>query len=84
MQSSKYKQFLQLSLIILTPGYCIHSINHPGRLFNFGPMRVGVFSKGCLLFSQHFQQVRTFLENNKRGITSYFTSTRQNKVQKLT
>ena len=45
------------------------SIKCPGRLFNFGPMRIWaltrggrLFQGGSLLFSQQFQQARTFLE----------------------
>ena len=47
--------------------YRIYSINLPVRLFNFGPMRVGAYSRWRLLFSQHLQQVRTFSisENSK-------------------
>ena len=42
-------------------GYRIHSINCPGRSYEGGRL----FEGGRLLFSQHFQQARTFLDNNK-------------------
>ena len=59
-----------------------------GRLFNFGPIRVGAYSReggGRVLFSQHFQYARTFLENNKTR-DNKFISLQQDKntVQKLT
>ena len=44
----------------------IYSISRPGRLFNFGPMRLGAYSRVVVYyFSQHFQQAKTFLENNE-------------------
>ena len=35
---------------------------------------------GPLLFSQHLQQARTFLENSKQGITSFFRFKRPSKT----
>ena len=42
-----------LDLILLTTAYHINSNKRPGRLFNFGTVRLGAYS-GLLFYSERF------------------------------
>ena len=50
--------------------YRIYSFNRPGRLFNFGPMRVGAYSRWALITFPTFSKSEDI--NKTEEITSIF------------
>ena len=64
--------------------YRIYSIYRPGRLFNFGPMKVCAYSRWALTRGWALIISPTFSASedtfSEQGIKVYFASTRQNKV----
>ena len=60
--------------------YCIYSINRPGCLFNFGPMRMGAYSRVGSYNFPNFSSKRGHFERMvKQGITTLlrFNKTKQ-------